>query len=82
MHNAIPRLAQAEGVTDSKKAPTLKDSPLPVKSISASLVSRRTKDKGDEGGMRWEMAPRVHISRTCSDDEQQRGYAVCGVHGD
>lgn len=39
MHSAIPKFAQAEGVTDSKKAPTLKDSPLPVKSISTSLVS-------------------------------------------
>jgi hypothetical protein len=35
MHRAMPREAQVYGDTDSRKAPTLKDSPLPVKSIYA-----------------------------------------------
>lgn len=34
MHSAMPRFAQAAGEIDSRKAPTLKDSPLPVKSMS------------------------------------------------
>lgn len=37
MHSEMPKLAHAYGDIDSRKAPTLKDSPLPVNSMSVMV---------------------------------------------
>lgn len=60
----MPRLAHADGEMASKKAPTLKDSPLPVKSISRAWVSGK-------GGLRLRSHAsvfHVHAPTTNSSD--------------
>jgi hypothetical protein len=76
MQSAIPVLAHAYGEMDSRAAPTLKDSPLPVKSMSM-LSSCQCIERKSEGAIR--------ITRTSSYNQDERAnaaQAICEAHLD
>lgn len=73
MHREMPKLAHAYGDIDSRKAPTLKDSPLPVKSMSVMVPWCQP----------WQSnRKRLHIrisARTKSHHDQKRPDAAYSI---
>jgi hypothetical protein len=83
MQRAMPVLAQAYGEIDSRAAPTLKDSPLPVKSMSiipsGQFITRITdKELGSPRTSSYNQKERANAADTVRENHLGRKI-VCTV---